>query len=232
MVTGASQGIGLAIVEALAEAGADVAMAARRKDRLEAIRDSHAAASGGLRPAPVDLSDTGSIGEFCAAELERTPKLDVLVLCGGVYKSSSWTGDDADNWESMLEVNVLGNARVIRGLLPALERAKGHVVFINSSIVRGSGAGNPAFAACQHALKSLSDSLRDRVNASGVRVTSVYPGKVATPRQRAIAETTGRTYEGDRIVQPEDIAATVLHCVTFPSRAEITDVHVRQTEKI
>ena len=100
-------------------------------------------------------------------------------------------------------------------------------MFMNSSIVRGGGPATGQFAATAHALRAIADSLRAEVNPLGVRVLSVFPGRTATPRQAMIFAREGRDYHPDALLQPADVATTVLHSLTMPASAELTDVWIR-----
>jgi NADP-dependent 3-hydroxy acid dehydrogenase YdfG len=91
--------------------------------------------------------------------------------------------------------------------------------------------GEPQFAATQHALRSFADTLRQEVNADGIRVASVYPGRTATDRQARIHALEGKPYAPERLLQPGDVADVVLKILTVPPTVEITDVRVRPTLK-
>jgi NADP-dependent 3-hydroxy acid dehydrogenase YdfG len=111
--------------------------------------------------------------------------------------------------------------------LPALRASHGQVVFVNSTQGIAAGRGVGAYAASKHALRALADSLRQEVNADGVRVLSVYPGRTATPLQAAVFAAEGRAYAPEALMQPEDVAAMVLAAVTLPRTAEVTEIMMR-----
>jgi NADP-dependent 3-hydroxy acid dehydrogenase YdfG len=83
------------------------------------------------------------------------------------------------------------------------------------------------YAATKHALKAIADSLREEVNAEGLRVLSVYPGRTASPMQAAVHEMEGRAYHPERLMQPEDVAAVVINALSLPRSAEVTDIYIR-----
>ena len=87
------------------------------------------------------------------------------------------------------------------------------------------------FAATQHALKAIADHLREEVNADGVRVISVFPGRTATSRQAALYAREGRPYQPELLLQPEDVASVVVHALALPRTAEVTNVSIRPTLK-
>ena len=99
---------------------------------------------------------------------------------------------------------------------------------MNSSIaLQTARAGHSAYAASKSALKAVADALRDEVNGQGVRVTSVYPGRTASSMQAELHQQEGKSYQPERLMQPEDVAATILHALDLPRTAEITDLSMR-----
>jgi NADP-dependent 3-hydroxy acid dehydrogenase YdfG len=116
-------------------------------------------------------------------------------------------------------------------LLPLLIEAKGQVVFVNSSQALRATAGLGQYAATKHAMKAVADSLRDEVNADGVRVVSLFLGRTASERQRAIFAAEERPYPPERLIQPADIAALVLFLLTLPRTSEVTDIVMRSMLK-
>jgi NADP-dependent 3-hydroxy acid dehydrogenase YdfG len=118
-----------------------------------------------------------------------------------------------------------------QALLPGLRRARGQVVFINSSAALRSSATNVLYAATKAGLKAFADGLRAEVNQDGVRVVSVYAGRTATPMQEAVHEREGRQYRPDVLLRPEDIAEVVLGALALPASAEVTDVNIRSMTK-
>jgi len=111
--------------------------------------------------------------------------------------------------------------------LPMLKSHRGQIVFINSSAGLSARANVSQYAATKHALKAITDSLREEINAEGLRVLSVYPGRTATPMQAAVHKMEQRAYQPDRLMQPEDVAAVVINALSLPSSAEVTDIHIR-----
>jgi NADP-dependent 3-hydroxy acid dehydrogenase YdfG len=108
---------------------------------------------------------------------------------------------------------------------------QGQIVFINSSAGLTAKAGAGQYAATKFALKAIADSLRAEVNALGLRVLSVYPGRTASPMQAAIYKMEGKAYNPERLLQPEDVAACVINALSLPRTAEVTDIQVRPLVK-
>ena len=118
-----------------------------------------------------------------------------------------------------------------QALLPLLKSRSGQIVFINSSQGLTARANTGAYAATQHALKALADSLRQEVNADSIRVVSLFLGRTATARMKALYQTEGRKYEPELLLQAEDIAQVVMASLQLPRTAEITDVAIRPFRK-
>ena len=108
-------------------------------------------------------------------------------------------------------------------LLPLLRSRPGQIVFINSTQGLQARANTSLYASTQHALKALADGLRQEINAEGIRILSVYPGRTATARMERLFEVEGRNYQPALLLQPEDIAQIVLASLKLPRTAEVTD---------
>ncbi|OLB39247.1 MAG: hypothetical protein AUH11_04680 [Acidobacteria bacterium 13_2_20CM_57_17] len=231
VVTGASSGIGKAIALSIAAHGAEVCLVARRRELLEDVaKRIHGLGSSG-HACPVDLTndeDIRSLGEHCQKDFGR---VNILVLCGGAIFHGLLAKASLADFDLMYRSNVRGHYLMIQTMLPLLRKSKGQIVFINSSAGLRSPATTGQFSATQHAFRSIADSLRDEVNADGIRVLSIFPGRTATPRIAKLFEKEGRAYQPDLLMQPEDIAEMVTHSLRLPRTAEVTDISIRPMQK-
>jgi NAD(P)-dependent dehydrogenase (short-subunit alcohol dehydrogenase family) len=225
LVAGASGDIGRAIAFDLLGAEAEVLMLGRSMARLVQCLPPKEA-RGRCHFVAVDLTDSGAV-ERAAAEISPRGRLDVLVLSSGIYERSR----EPTAFARQIAANLVGPYALIQRLLPLLIEAQGQVVFINSTQGLKAGAGVGQFAATQHAMKAVADSLRDEVNTSGVRVMSIFLGRTATERQRAIFAAEGRPYPPERLIQPADVAEIVLFLLRLPRTSEVTDIVLRPTQK-
>ena len=173
-----------------------------------------------------DLTDSGAV-ERAAAEISLRGRLDVLVLSSGIYERSR----EPTVFARQIGANLLGPYALIQRLLPLVIEVQGQVVFINSTQGLKARAGVGQFAATQHAMKAVADSLRDELNTSGVRVMSIFLGRTATERQRAIFAAEGRPYPPERLIQPADVAELVLFLLRLPRTSEVTDIVLRPMQK-
>jgi short-subunit dehydrogenase len=124
-------------------------------------------------------------------------------------------------------VNLVAPAELTRLFLPQLRVARGQVIFVNSGAGLQASADWSAYAASKHGLKALADALRLEEKPGGIRVTTVYPGRTATPMQIKVYQQEGRAYDASRLIDPESVATAVLTALDLPRDAEIDDMTVR-----
>ena len=227
IVTGASSGIGRAIALALAKNGVGVCAVARRQEALEAVADQVRENGSQARVCCADFTRDEDIQQVAGTVQREFGRLDILVLCGGAISHGALATAAVADFDLQYRSNVRGHYVLAQATLPLLRRQKGQIVFINSSAGLRSPATVGQFSATQHALRAIADSLRDEVNGDGIRVTSVYPGRTATPRMAALFEKEGRSYRPDLLMQPEDVAAMVIQAIALPRTAEVTDISMR-----
>jgi short-subunit dehydrogenase len=225
LITGASSGIGAELATMLAGLGARLTLVARNAARLESI----ARVCGG-RPAPavraVDLGDVAAL-RACAAEIRRQGAVDVLIHSAGTVRLGPFATLDVASFDEQYAINVRAPFVLTQELLPAIVAARGQVVFLNSSAGLMARAAVSQYGATKHALKAVADSLRDEVHAAGVRVISVYPGRVATPMQEQVCAQEGIRFEPERYLQPRDVAQVIVSALTLAESAEIKDISLR-----
>ena len=228
LVTGASRGIGRAIAVTLAQEGATLRLVGRDDAALEMTA---ALCGGSVAVCPTDLARDQDIAAL-AARLEReADRLDVVVHAAGIIVPGSTAEATPADFDAQYRVNARAPWMLTRALLPLLRSARGQVVFVNSTVGLRANAGVGPYAATKHALRAIADALRDEVNADGVRVTSVYVGRTATALQQALHTRERRPWRPERLIQPDDVAAVVVHALTLPLTVEMTDVTVRPLQK-
>ena len=239
LITGASSGIGRAVAEALAGSGMRVAAAARRVDRLRELADAVAAESGADRvlPVPVDLRDEASIGRMFAAVRERWGAVEVLVNNAGLGHDAPLCSGRTEHWREMLEVNVLALCVCTREALADMARTgRGHVIHVSSMAAHRVPPQSGVYSATKFAVRALTEALRQELRAAGspVRVRAVSPGYVETEfveKYHRSAELARETYGRYRVLEPRDVAATVLHVLSAPPHVQIHDVLMRCTDQ-
>ena len=237
-ITGASSGIGEATALALADAGAAVALGARRLDRVEALAERIGAAGGRAIAFEVDVSDEQAANAFVAAANERLGGLDVLVNNAGVMLLGPVAGADTDEWRRMLDVNLLGLLYCTHAALPLMTASGGgHIVNVSSVAGRRAGAGAAVYNMTKFGVTAFSEALRQEALHADIRVTCVEPGFVETELQghnKNPLVLQGfekmRDQVGDAL-QPGDIADAIRYAVTQPQHVSINEVLVRPTRQ-
>ena len=211
-----------------------VAVCARRQDRLEALAAKHANAQ--VLVQRVDLRSEADILSAFSAVRERWGGVDLLINAGGLGRKAPLTEGSSELWREMLEVNVLGLCICTREAIQDM-RARGddgHVVHLSSMAAHRVPEGSGVYSATKFAVRSLTEGLRQELRAlgSGIRVTSVSPGFVETEFAEVYhgsAEAALQTYGRFKVLQPQDVAATVMHVLKAPEHVAVHDVLIRPT---
>jgi NADP-dependent 3-hydroxy acid dehydrogenase YdfG len=231
VVTGASSGIGRALVLELAEQGVRLCLVGRRLERLADVAASVRATTQQTLCYQTDLTVDHDIHELTLHLQRDLGYIDLLIHSAGVISQGQFETSSIEALDWQYRTNVRAPYLLTQGLLPLLRVRRGQIVFINSSVGLSARANIAQYAATKHALKAIADSLRDEVNADGIRVLSVYLGRTATPMQAAAYEREGRPYHPELLLQPEDVAAVVIHTLSLPRTAEVTDINMRPLVK-
>jgi NAD(P)-dependent dehydrogenase (short-subunit alcohol dehydrogenase family) len=222
LITGAGSGIGASIADALYDRDDRLVLVARSVDRGAELTTRWP----GSVVVVADLADPlATEVAFEAAELPDL--LDSVVLSAGIGSIGRVSGVNAAAWNDVLSVNLVSPAVVTRACLPAVRRAQGTVVFVNSGAGLTSGPGWSPYAASKFGLRAVADALRAEEQAAGVRVTTIYPGRVATPMQEALHEYEGSPYDPSQWIQPETVARAVLQAIDLTPDATMNDITLR-----
>ncbi len=177
-VTGASRGIGRCLAEQLARRGATVGLAARSTDELEALADG---LPGDPRVLKCDVASRKSVEKAIAKFTRDTGGLDLVVANAGITHYEPVAQQSVEHIEEMTQVNWLGTVYTIKAALPAmLERGAGHVVVISSGAGLRSFPSAAAYGATKAAQRMFAEALRHELHGTGVSLTTVYPGEIAT----------------------------------------------------
>ena len=240
LVTGASSGIGLATAVALADQGARVAVAARRRDRLEELADRIGADR--VHVVEADVTDEAQVRAMVASTVDAFGRLDTLVNNAGVMLLGPIVDAPVDEWRRMVELNLLGLLYCTHAALPhlleAASSAPRHVAdVVNVSSVAGriARANSGVYNATKFRVGAFSESLRQEVTARHVRVTLVEPGATASElvlhNRPEVLEQMAATFGSMEVLHAEDIADSVAFTVTRPRRMVVNEVLVRPTEQ-
>ena len=231
VVTGASSGIGKAVTIALAERGAAVCLVGRNANALKEVAEGVRAKSPRSLWYQADITVDQDIRKLAININQDFRYIDILIHSAGFISLGRIETGSLKDFDKHFQTNVRGPYALTQALLPMLKLRQGQVVFINSSAALNARANVGQYAASKHALKAIADSLREEINSDGIRVVSIFPGRTATPMQAAVHQMEGTDYHPDRLMQPEDIAGVVVHALSLPRSAELTDIMIRPLKK-
>ncbi|WP_405223846.1 SDR family oxidoreductase [Lentisalinibacter sediminis] len=225
IVTGASAGMGTAVARRLVQTGRRVIAPGRNEAALEALREE---LGPDFDPFTADLSEPDQIETFCESVTNESIKLKGLIFCSGLAVPAKVTQTTAESVDQMFDINTRAPMLLTARLAGLLQDSNGDVVFINSSASRTPGMDRAVYSASKAALASFADCVRGELNPGGVRVATIYPGRTATPGVEPVRQYYRDTVDMRRLLQPDDIAALVIHILDAPDNVEITDIHLRR----
>lgn len=217
VVTGASQGIGLATVQRLLADGYQV--------YAQYNSTSNALEHECLQWFQADFTAPDKLSEFLPAELLEAEQVHVLVHCAGVAHLGPCAQTSAAIWQEHMNVNVIAPAMLTTALLPQLRAGQANVVVVNSGAGHHTHPRWGAYSASKHAAKAWANALRQE--EPELRVSSIYPGRVATQMQAAIHEYEQRAYDPTRYIQPDSVARTIMQAIQLPTDAGWNDIDIR-----
>ena len=208
-ITGGARGIGRAIADGLARAGARVAIGDLQ---LEAVEATARELPGEVAAFELDVTDRASVDRFVDGAEQRLGPLDVFVNNAGILLVGPFLEEDDAATERQLAVNVMGVVHGMRAVLPRMrERGRGHVVNVASTASWVPPPGEVTYGATKHAVLALTDGVREELEGSGVELTAVFPGLVATELAKGT-----QPPRISKWIQPEDVAAAVVAAIREP----------------
>ena len=212
LLTGATSGIGLELARRLRDRGDDLVLVVRDAAKAAEFPDAEVLVA--------DLTEAGAI-----AELQIPDGLDSVVHAAGIVELGAVADTSLESWRHQFDVNLLAPVALTQAALPALRAVGGTVVFVNSSAGLTAHAGWSAYAASKFGLRALADSLR--AEEPSIRVTTVFPGRSATPMQAEVHRQEGKEYDESRWIRPETVADAILQVLDLPGDATMPELVVR-----
>jgi NADP-dependent 3-hydroxy acid dehydrogenase YdfG len=242
LVTGASSGIGEAAARELAANGAAVAVAARRKDRLDALVSAIVADGGRALALEVDVTDEAQARGAVEQTVETLGRLDTVVNNAGVMLLGPAVGAPLEEWDRMVALNVQGLLYVAHAALPHLlaaaegdPRQVADLINISSVAGRHARAGSGVYNLTKFGVGAFSESLRQELASRHVRVSLVEPGAVATELtdhlRPEIRDMTKQVFAGIERLEAQDIADAIAYIVTRPRHVAINEILIRPTNQ-
>ena len=237
LVTGASSGFGEAVALGLAKAGAKVALAARREDRLRDLAQRITDAGGQAQVIVADFTDEHQAQRAVRETEAAFGRLDILINNAGVMYLDPVATADLGRWRSMLELNVLGLIAATQAALPGMTARKdGHIVNIASTAGHVSNPLAAAYSATKFGVVGFSESLRKEVHKDNIRVTVISPGMAATELRdhiavEAVQSAVNNAASAMRQLTAEDVADAILYAVSRPPHVTINEILMRSTDQ-
>ena len=232
IVTGASAGIGRAIVAALAAQGVNQTITARNVDRLEEVAE--AARSRGVRvlSLPGDATDRRHVESVVAATLAEFGAVDLLVNNAAIHTlERALTNIGVDNWDRVVATNLTAPFDFAREVVPAMRAADGGLIIniaSTAAFIRDRTFSGVAYGATKAGLAAFTQSIRSEEWSHGIRATTIFPGETDTAMIGLRPDGTSDERRS-QIMKPEDIAAAVVFAATMPARANVSEIVVEST---
>jgi NADP-dependent 3-hydroxy acid dehydrogenase YdfG len=236
VITGASSGLGEATARLLSADGAAVVLGARRAERLESLARELTGRGGNALAVTTDVADREQVHKLVDAAVERFGRVDVMINNAGLMPQAPLERLKIEEWERMIDVNLKGVLYGIAAALPHMQRQKsGH--FINVSSVAGHrvGPGFTVYAATKHAVRALSEGLRQEVKPYNIRTTVISPGAVATELPNSVTDPAAaeriRSFYAEVAIPADSFARAVAFAVSQPDDVDVNEILFRPTRQ-
>lgn len=236
-VTGASSGIGEATALACARAGAAVALAARRGERIEALAQRISSEGGRAIAVPTDVGEEADARAFVERAHGELGRLDVLVNNAGVMLLGPIEHAETEEWRRMIHANVFGVLYCTHAALPLMKaQGSGHIVNVSSVAGRFARLGSGVYNLTKFGVGAFSESLRQEAVPMGVRVTLIEPGAVATElpghNRPEVLEQMAKNFAGVTPLESQDIANAILYAIGAPANVAVNEVLIRPSGQV
>ena len=237
VITGASSGLGEATARYLASQGAKVVLAARRVERLSKLVTHITAAGGHAVAVATDVSQRTDLNRLADQAIAHFGRIDVLVNNAGIMPMAAMSKLKVDEWDQMIDVNIKGVLYGIAAVLPTMQQQQsGHI--INLSSVAGlkvaAGVGT-VYSATKFAVKALSEGLREEVAADNIRVTTLYPGAIASELVKGSSDTQAaqamQAFYDAFEISADAVAHAIAYAIAQPADVSVNEITLRPTRQ-
>ncbi|MFA7603466.1 MAG: SDR family NAD(P)-dependent oxidoreductase [Novosphingobium sp.] len=235
LVTGASSGIGAATALELARAGATVALAARRADRLAGLVAEIEAQGGTALALAGDMAVEAEAIKAVEDTVARFGRIDILINSAGIMQAGGIEGADLAEFRRVYEINVFGTLYTSAAAVPhMLKQGIGDIVNITSLAGRKGGPETNAYSGSKHAANAMTDAMRQELGNRNIRVAILMPGATTTEVAGGITNPDWRNAIAAHVskegaVQPEEIGQTIVFMLSMPRNVNISEISVRPT---
>jgi NADP-dependent 3-hydroxy acid dehydrogenase YdfG len=236
VITGASSGLGAATARYLANRGAIVVLGARRRERIEALADELKGNGAKALARTTDVTDRAQVKALVDAAVERFGRVDVMLNNAGLMQQSPLERLMVDEWDNMVDINIKGVLYGIAAVLPHMQRQKaGHVINVSSVAGHKVTPAGVVYSATKHAVRAITEGLRQEVKAYNIRTTIISPGAVATELPSHITDEQSaagiqKFYEGYAI-PADSFARAVGFAIEQPEDVDINEILFRPTRQ-
>jgi NADP-dependent 3-hydroxy acid dehydrogenase YdfG len=234
VITGASSGLGEAAARHLASLGAKLVLGARRVDRLKALAKE--TASGDDAVVETDVTKREDLERLVDHAVKLHGRIDVLINNAGLMPSSMLERLHVDEWDRMIDVNIKGVLYGIAAALPRMiEQRSGHIINVSSVAGHKVGPGGTVYAATKHAVRTISEGLRQEVKPHNIRTTIISPGAVATELTQTITDpdvAKGMNQVYEQAISADSFARVVAFAMSQPDDVDINEVLFRPTSQL
>jgi NADP-dependent 3-hydroxy acid dehydrogenase YdfG len=235
VITGASSGLGEATARMLSAQGATVVLGARRVERIVALADELVRGGGRALALQTDVTRSAEVQRLVDAAVEKFGRIDVIVNNAGLMPSSPLDRLKIADWDRMIDVNIKGVLYGIAAALPHMQRQKGgHIVNVSSVAGHKVRAGTAVYAATKHAVRVLTEGLRQEVKPWDIRTTIISPGAVATELPDSITESdvqAGVKAFYEIAIPADSFARAVVYALGQPDDVDINEILFRPTKQ-
>lgn len=235
LVTGASSGIGEATALCLAEAGAAVAMSARRAERLSGLVEKIESMGGRALAIPGDMTVEDDARRAVEETVARLGRVDILVNSAGIMEAGGIENCDTALYRKVIDINLMGTVYTCAAAVPhMLEQGGGDIITISSLAGRKGGPMTSAYSASKHAVNFMTDGMRQELGDRNIRVTTLMPGATETEVGDNISDPNWRKaiqahVSKEGAVKPRDIGETIVFILAMPRRTNISEISIRPT---
>jgi NADP-dependent 3-hydroxy acid dehydrogenase YdfG len=233
VITGASSGLGEATARFLSTQGASIVLGARRVDRIQSLANELTASGEKALAVPTDVTSFDQVKKLAERAVQSYGRIDVMINNAGLMPLSPLERLKIDDWNRMIDVNIKGVLYGIAAVLPWMKEQKaGHIINVSSVAGHKVRVGGAVYAATKHAVRVISEGLRQEVKPYNIRTTVISPGAVATELAESvtepdIAETIRKVY---KIAIPADsFARAVAFAMSQPEDVDINEILYRPT---
>lgn len=236
VITGASSGLGEATARLLSAQGAMVVLGARRADRLQALADELTGRDGKALAVATDVTHCDQVKGLVDTAVQTFGRIDVMINNAGLMPHSPLERLKIDDWNRTIDVNIKGVLYGIAAVLPYMKQQKaGHIINVSSVAGHKVGPGSAVYSATKHAVRVISEGLRQEVKPNNIRTTVISPGAVATELPNSIAEPDVaeniHKFYKEFAIPAESFAQAVAFAMSQPEEVDVNEILFRPTRQ-